>query len=201
MPCLLFKMGFWQGVGNAVWVIRQMVQYITEADGQYCFEYAAQMCTTVEQQNLTKSVFFWWSYIPRDKNIWCVHKVHSGFWKIVARKQIELATCGLWQITAKLWKRSSTCGFCRASYKRCMDCFHTFIAHTHLPLLLRSWTIPVSRKCRCQSLIAQSLGGCLLNCARSFHGVWATNFVSKSHPPQSARSCTVAISQTTDWET
>jgi hypothetical protein len=34
----------------------------------------------------------------------CVHKVHSGFWKIVARKQIELATCGLRQITAKLWK-------------------------------------------------------------------------------------------------
>jgi hypothetical protein len=22
------------------------------------------------------------------------------------------------------------CGFCRASYKRCTDCFHTFIAHT-----------------------------------------------------------------------
>jgi hypothetical protein len=21
-------------------------------------------------------------------------------------------------------------GFCRASYKRCTDCFHTFIAHT-----------------------------------------------------------------------
>jgi hypothetical protein len=37
-------------------------------------------------------------------NIQCVHKVHSGFWKIVARKQIELATCGLRQITAKLWK-------------------------------------------------------------------------------------------------
>jgi hypothetical protein len=25
-----------------------------------------------------------------------VHKVPSGFWKIVARKKIELATCGLW---------------------------------------------------------------------------------------------------------
>jgi hypothetical protein len=37
-------------------------------------------------------------------DVQCVHKVHSGFWKIVARKQIELATCGLWQITAKLWK-------------------------------------------------------------------------------------------------
>jgi hypothetical protein len=34
----------------------------------------------------------------------CVHKVYSGFWKILARKQIELATCGLRQITAKLWK-------------------------------------------------------------------------------------------------
>jgi hypothetical protein len=34
----------------------------------------------------------------------CVHKVPSGFWKIVARKQIELATCGLRQITVKLWK-------------------------------------------------------------------------------------------------
>jgi hypothetical protein len=37
-------------------------------------------------------------------NIQCVHKVHSGFWTIVACKQIELATCGLRQITAKLWK-------------------------------------------------------------------------------------------------
>jgi hypothetical protein len=36
--------------------------------------------------------------------IQCVHKVYSGFRKIVARKQIELATCGLRQITAKLWK-------------------------------------------------------------------------------------------------
>jgi hypothetical protein len=34
----------------------------------------------------------------------CVLKVPSRFWKIVARKQIELATCGLWQITLKLWK-------------------------------------------------------------------------------------------------
>jgi hypothetical protein len=33
----------------------------------------------------------------------CVHKVSSGFWKIVVRKQIELATCGLRQITVKLW--------------------------------------------------------------------------------------------------
>jgi hypothetical protein len=39
-----------------------------------------------------------------SRNIQCVHKVHSGFWKIVARKQIELAICGLRQITAKLWK-------------------------------------------------------------------------------------------------
>jgi hypothetical protein len=37
-------------------------------------------------------------------NIQYVHKVHSGFWKIVARKPIELAACGLRQITAKLWK-------------------------------------------------------------------------------------------------
>jgi hypothetical protein len=36
-------------------------------------------------------------------NVQCFHKVHSGFRKIVARKQIELATCGLRQITAKLW--------------------------------------------------------------------------------------------------
>jgi hypothetical protein len=36
--------------------------------------------------------------------IQCVHKVPSGFWKIVARKQIELATCSLRQITVKLWK-------------------------------------------------------------------------------------------------
>jgi hypothetical protein len=34
----------------------------------------------------------------------CVHKVPSGFWKIVAHKQIELATCGLRQIIVKLWK-------------------------------------------------------------------------------------------------
>jgi hypothetical protein len=34
----------------------------------------------------------------------CVHKVHSRFWKIVTRKQIEIATCSLRQITAKLWK-------------------------------------------------------------------------------------------------
>jgi hypothetical protein len=27
--------------------------------------------------------------------IQCVHKVHSEFWQIVARKQIELVTCGL----------------------------------------------------------------------------------------------------------
>jgi hypothetical protein len=39
-----------------------------------------------------------------QKNIQCVHKDHSGFWKIVAHKLIELATCGLSQITAKLWK-------------------------------------------------------------------------------------------------
>jgi transposase len=37
-------------------------------------------------------------------NVQCVHKVPSGFWKIVARKQIELATCRLRQITEKLWK-------------------------------------------------------------------------------------------------
>jgi hypothetical protein len=37
-------------------------------------------------------------------NVQCVHKVRSGFWKIVARKQIELATCGLRQIIEKLWK-------------------------------------------------------------------------------------------------
>jgi hypothetical protein len=37
-------------------------------------------------------------------NIQCVHKVPSGFWKIVARKRIELATCSLRQITVKLWK-------------------------------------------------------------------------------------------------
>jgi hypothetical protein len=38
------------------------------------------------------------------KHIQCVHKVPSGFWKIVARNQIELAICGLRQITVKLWK-------------------------------------------------------------------------------------------------
>jgi hypothetical protein len=36
--------------------------------------------------------------------IQCVHKVHSGFWEILARKQVELATCSLRQITAQLWK-------------------------------------------------------------------------------------------------
>jgi hypothetical protein len=38
----------------------------------------------------------------------CVHKVPSGFWKIVTHKQIELATCGLRQIIVKLWKRHGT---------------------------------------------------------------------------------------------
>jgi hypothetical protein len=33
-----------------------------------------------------------------------VHKVPSGFLKIVGCKPIELATCGLRQITVKLWK-------------------------------------------------------------------------------------------------
>jgi hypothetical protein len=33
-----------------------------------------------------------------------VHKFPSGFWKIMARKQIELATCGLRQIIENLWK-------------------------------------------------------------------------------------------------
>jgi hypothetical protein len=36
--------------------------------------------------------------------IQCVHRVPSGFWKIVVCKQIELATCGLWQIIRKSWK-------------------------------------------------------------------------------------------------
>jgi hypothetical protein len=39
----------------------------------------------------------------------CVHKVPSGFWKIVVRKQIELATGGLRQITVKLWKFMKIC--------------------------------------------------------------------------------------------
>jgi hypothetical protein len=38
--------------------------------------------------------------------IQCVHKVPSGFWEIVARKGIELATRGLRQIIVKLWKFS-----------------------------------------------------------------------------------------------
>jgi hypothetical protein len=42
---------------------------------------------------------FWRWYIVQ-----CVHKVYSGFWKIVARKENELVTCGLRQVTAKLWK-------------------------------------------------------------------------------------------------
>jgi hypothetical protein len=36
-----------------------------------------------------------------------VHKVPSGFWKIMERKQIELATCGLRQIIMTLWKAFS----------------------------------------------------------------------------------------------
>jgi hypothetical protein len=44
------------------------------------------------------------TFIVAFVNIQCVQKVPSGFWKIVARKQIELATCGLRQITVKLWK-------------------------------------------------------------------------------------------------
>jgi hypothetical protein len=73
----------------------------------------------------------------------CVHKVHSGFWKIVARKQIELVTCGL-RIVDFVELRTNDAR----------------IVSTHssltpgMPLLLRSWTLPVSRKRRCQSLIA-----------------------------------------------
>jgi hypothetical protein len=37
------------------------------------------------------------------RSIQFVHKVYSGFRKIVARKQTELATCGLRQIIEKLW--------------------------------------------------------------------------------------------------
>jgi hypothetical protein len=33
----------------------------------------------------------------KESIIQCIHKVHSWIWKIVARKQIELATCGLRQ--------------------------------------------------------------------------------------------------------
>jgi hypothetical protein len=47
-------------------------------------------------------LFFLSKFILQSVVIQCVHEVHSGFWKIVARKQIELATCGLRQITAKL---------------------------------------------------------------------------------------------------
>jgi hypothetical protein len=42
---------------------------------------------------------------------------------------------------------------------------HSSLTHG-LPLLLRSWTLPVSTKRIFQSLIALSLGGCLLNCVR-----------------------------------
>jgi hypothetical protein len=91
-------------------------------------------------------------------------------------------------------KSHSTCGFCRASYKLFTDSFHTFIAFSRsaaslasmsaaiaeIAFLIRdfrstslltgvrnpSWTLPVSRKRRCQVLIALSLGGCLLNCVR-----------------------------------
>jgi hypothetical protein len=35
-----------------------------------------------------------------------------------------------------------------------------------LPLLLRSWTLPVFRKRHYQYLIALPLGGCLLNCVQ-----------------------------------
>jgi hypothetical protein len=53
----------------------------------------------------TLEVFFIpFKFHYHQTNIQCVHKVHSGFWKIVVRKLIELATCGLRQITAKLWK-------------------------------------------------------------------------------------------------
>jgi hypothetical protein len=76
--------------------------------------------------------FIYLCFLIFSCNIECVHIVHSGFWKIAARKQIELATCG------------STCGFCRASYKRCTDCFHTFIAHTRSATSLAIMDLPVS---------------------------------------------------------
>jgi hypothetical protein len=105
----------------------------------------------------TLEVFFYPVQIPLspDKHTG-VHKVHSGFWKILARRQIELATCGLRQITAELWKfffypiqiplspdkhtrcPQSPLGVLKncgaqtnwASYERCTNCFHTFVAHT-----------------------------------------------------------------------
>jgi hypothetical protein len=57
-----------------------------------------------------KTVYMWLelkTYITPTSVPWftvqCIYKVPLGFWKIVARKQIELATCSLRQIIVKLW--------------------------------------------------------------------------------------------------
>jgi hypothetical protein len=76
-------------------------------------------------------------------NIQCVHKALSGFWKIVTRKQIQLTTCGL--------RRVDFVGL-RTNDARTVSTHSSLTPG--LPLLLRSWTLPVSRKRRCQSLIA-----------------------------------------------
>ena len=73
---------------------------LTRCDWCNCPEYMIIFVTA-----LTSWSLYWRTnaFTMRWKpNIQCVHKVPSGFWKIVALKQIELATCGLRQITVKL---------------------------------------------------------------------------------------------------
>jgi hypothetical protein len=69
-------------------------------------------------------------------------KSTRGFEKL-ARKQIEVATCGL--------RRVDFVGL-RTSDAQIVST-HSSLTPV-LPLLLRSWTLPVSRKRRCRSLIA-----------------------------------------------
>jgi hypothetical protein len=83
--------------------------------------------------------------------IQCVHKVPSGFWKILARSQIVLATCGLRQIIVKLdffprhwWHKrpslsfSVTClwnGDCAGTRALCGMAFWDKISHPDLTKL------------------------------------------------------------------
>jgi hypothetical protein len=82
---------------------------------QYCSLYTAliqvmlwKVCSMWTSVYVSKSLFPFLPVArlvsPRFMN-WCTvcPQSHSGVWKIVARKQTELATCGLRPITAKLW--------------------------------------------------------------------------------------------------
>jgi hypothetical protein len=71
-----------------------------------CLRARAQICV-LENARIYLICYWWimtymleWQWLP---NTVC-RRSQLGVWKIMARKQIDLATCGLLQIRAKLWK-------------------------------------------------------------------------------------------------